>query len=52
MDAYGFYELHVKAKSREQTNNFFNIQKLYSTQKIGLGRKPSGAIFYHCTKKS
>ena len=23
MDAYGLYELHVKAKAREHTNNFF-----------------------------
>ena len=41
MDAYGLYELHVKAKAREQANNFFNTLKLYSAQKIGLNRKQS-----------
>ena len=40
MDAYGLYELHVKAKAREQTNNFFNTLKLYSAQKIGINCKP------------
>ena len=34
MGAYGLYELHVKAKAREQTNNFFNTLKLYSAQKL------------------
>ena len=33
MDAYGLYEQHVKAKAREQTNNFFNTLKLYSAKK-------------------
>ena len=40
MGAYGLYELHVKAKTIEQTNNFFNTLKLYSAQKIGFKRKP------------
>ena len=40
MDAYDLYELHFKAKAREQANNFFNTLKLYSAQKIGLIRKP------------
>ena len=40
MGAYSLYELHFKAKAREQTNNFFNTLKLYSAQKIGLNRKP------------
>ena len=29
MGFYGLYELHVKAKARELTNNFFNTLKLY-----------------------
>ena len=47
MYEYGLFELHVKAKAREQTNNFFNTLKLYSAQKIGLNRKPwaKNAIF-------
>ena len=39
MGAYGLYELHVKAKAKEQTNNFFTTLKLYSAQKIGRNRK-------------
>ena len=54
--AYGWYELHFKAKAREQTNNFFNTLKLYSAQKIGLNRKPwakkKTLFLRHCTMKS
>ena len=54
MDAYGLYELHVKVKAREQTNNFFNTLKLYSAQKTRLNRKlwAKNAIFRHRTMKS
>ena len=40
MDAYGLYELYVKAKAREQTNKFFNTLALFSAQKIGLIPQP------------
>ena len=54
MVAYGLYELHVKAKAREQINNFFNTLMLYSAQKIGFNRKQwaQNAIFSHGTIKS
>ena len=49
MGAYILYELHVKAKAREQTNNFFNTLKLYSAQTLdsNVNREQKMLFFRH-----